>query len=79
MTAARRTFDCACIALLCALALGTAVPAADAKKPRRTISRELNKLYLRGAIDEPTYAADRALYQAKREGKDCVVLFPGAS
>ena len=23
--------------------------------------------------------ADRALYQAKREGKDCVVLFPGSS
>ncbi len=22
--------------------------------------------------------ADRALYQAKREGKDCVVLFPGS-
>jgi D-glucuronyl C5-epimerase C-terminus len=61
--AARRTFDCACIALMCSLTLGVAVPAAHAKKPRKTIARELNKLYLRGAIDEPTYAADRAVYK----------------
>ena len=58
-----RTFDCALIALLCSLTLGVAGPAAHAKKPRKTIARELNKLYLRGAIDEPTYAADRAVYK----------------
>jgi hypothetical protein len=61
--AARRSFDCACIALLCTLALGVAAPAAHAGKPRRTIASVLDKLYLRGAIDQPTYAADRAVYK----------------
>jgi D-glucuronyl C5-epimerase C-terminus len=56
-----RTCRCASIALLCALlGLGGAVPA-DAAKPRRTIARELTRLYERGAIDLAAYDTDRAI------------------
>jgi hypothetical protein len=60
--ARRRTPRCAWIAVLCALLLGTGGAAAHAAKPRKTIARELTKLYLRGQIDQPTYDADRAIH-----------------
>jgi hypothetical protein len=60
--ARRRTHYCAPIALICALALGAAAPSAHASKPRKTIARELEALYERGAIDELTYAADREIH-----------------
>jgi hypothetical protein len=56
----RRTLDCVCIALLCALALGVGAPGADAKK-KKTVARELEKLYRAGSIDQATYDADRAI------------------
>jgi hypothetical protein len=64
--ARRRTHDCLCIALLCTLALaaiGTvgAPPAGAAK--RKTIARELQKLYATGKIDQATYDADRAIHR----------------
>jgi D-glucuronyl C5-epimerase C-terminus len=61
--ARRRSLDCACIALLCALALGAGAPATHAAKQRRTIARELGTLLQRGAIDRATYDADRAIQQ----------------
>jgi hypothetical protein len=57
----RRTLDCLCIALLCTLALGVSGTAAEAAK-KKTIARELNKLLSKGAIDQATYDADRAIY-----------------
>jgi D-glucuronyl C5-epimerase-like protein len=57
----RRTHSCLCIALLCTIALGAIGPAAEAAK-KKTIARELNKLYSTGAIDQATYDADRAIY-----------------
>jgi hypothetical protein len=57
----RRTYGCALVALLCLLALGGSGVAAHAAKPRKTIARELTKLYERGAIDQATYDADRAI------------------
>jgi hypothetical protein len=57
----RRTPVCVCIALLCALALGVSAPAADAAKKKRTIARELDKLYAKGRIDQAAYDADRAI------------------
>jgi D-glucuronyl C5-epimerase C-terminus len=61
--ARRRTSRCAWVALLCALLLGAGGAAADAaQKPRKkTIARELSKLYLGGAIDQLTYETDRAI------------------
>jgi hypothetical protein len=59
--APRRTHRCLCIALLCTLALGASVPAADAAK-KKTIASELSKLSSSGAIDQATYDADRAIY-----------------
>lgn len=50
-----------CVALLCTLALGAAVPAVDAAQ-KKTIARELSKLHATGAIDQVTYDADRAIY-----------------
>ena len=47
---------------MCALLLGAGGATADAKKPRKTIARELTKLYQRGQIDQATYAADRAIH-----------------
>jgi hypothetical protein len=58
----RRTRHCAAIALLGLLALCASGPAAHAAKPRKTIARELAKLYERGAIDQATYEADRAIH-----------------
>ena len=58
--ARRRTIRCAGVALLCALPLGAGAPAAPAAKPR-TAGSELEKLYARGAIDQATYDADRAI------------------
>ena len=58
--ARRRTIRCAGVALLCALPLGAGAPAAPAAKPR-TVGSELEKLYARGAIDQATYDADRAI------------------
>jgi hypothetical protein len=60
--ARRRTPGCAAIAVACALLLGASAPVADAAKPRRTIARELAKLYERGKIDRFTYDADRAIH-----------------
>src|SRR5918999_1611972 len=59
----RRTRHCVTIALLCALALATGAAAAQAAKPRKTIARELTKLYQRGSIDQATYDADRAIHR----------------
>jgi hypothetical protein len=56
-----RTLDCLCVALLCTLALVATSPTADAAK-KKTIAGELSKLAASGAIDEATYAADRAIY-----------------
>jgi hypothetical protein len=50
------------IALLCALALGATAAAAHGAKPRKTIARELTRLYEAGAIDQATYDADRAIH-----------------
>jgi D-glucuronyl C5-epimerase-like protein len=58
----RRSRHCVTIALLCVLALGAGAAAAHAAKPRKTIARELTKLYQRGAIDEATYAAHSAIH-----------------
>ena len=41
--------------------LGAIAPAADAAK-KKTIARELSKLYAAGAIDQATYDGDRAIY-----------------
>src|SRR5215217_709504 len=57
----RRTPDCVCIALLCALALGASAPGADAKQKRKTVASELTKLYRTGSIDQVTYDTDRAI------------------
>jgi D-glucuronyl C5-epimerase C-terminus len=57
----KRTLGCLWIVLLCALALGTTAPAAGAAK-KKTITRELSRLYSAGAIDQATYTADRAIY-----------------
>jgi hypothetical protein len=56
-----RRLDCLCVALLCTLALGAAVPAVDAAQ-KKTIARELSRLHATGAIDQVTYDADRAIY-----------------
>ena len=56
----KRTLDCVCIALLCALALGAGAPGADAKK-KKTVASELRKLYKAGTIDQITYDTDRAI------------------
>ena len=58
----RGTRHCAVIALLCVLALAAAATTAHAAKPLKTIARELTRLYERGAIDQATYAADRAVH-----------------
>src|SRR5918992_1239806 len=58
----RRTRLCAAIALLCAFALGATGVPAHAAKPRKTIVRELSKLYRQGKIDQPTYSAYRAVH-----------------
>jgi hypothetical protein len=42
-------------------ALAASSPAADAAK-KKTIARELSRLYAAGSIDRATYAADRAIY-----------------
>ena len=60
--ARRRTTRCASIALLCTLTLGLGGAAAHAATPRKTIASELDKLYERGAIDQATYDADRAIH-----------------
>src|SRR5215216_1690279 len=60
--ARRRTLRCARIALLCALTLGVGAAIADAAKPRKTIARELTRLYVGGQIDQATYDADRAIH-----------------
>jgi hypothetical protein len=64
--ARRRTLDCLCIALLCTLGLGAigavgVQPAGAAKK--KTIARELQKLYETGKIDQATYDVDRAIHR----------------
>jgi hypothetical protein len=56
-----RTCRCALLALTCLLALGCGAAVAEAAK-RKTIARELTKLYQRGAIDQATYDADRAIH-----------------
>src|SRR5215210_5194930 len=58
----RRTGRCAWIAILCALALGSAGASGHAATPRRTIARELDKLFERGRIDQATYDIDRAIH-----------------
>src|SRR5215207_892012 len=60
--ARRRTCRCAAIALLCALLVGAGGGVAHAAKPRRTIASVLDRLYERGAIDQATYDADRAIH-----------------
>jgi hypothetical protein len=58
----RRTRHCVVLALLCALALATGGAAAHAAKPRKTIARELDKLYRQRSIDQVTYDTDRAIH-----------------
>ena len=58
----RRTSRCALAALCCLLAFGTGAAVADAAK-RKAIARELDRLYARGAIDQATYDADRAIHR----------------
>ncbi len=66
----RRTLRWARIALVCTLALGASGGVAQAAKPRKTVARELQRLYAQGQIDQPTYAADRAvLADSKRRIK----------
>jgi hypothetical protein len=60
--ARRRTPSCASIAVACAFLLAAGAPVAYAAKPRKTIARELEKLYQRGKIDQATYDADRAVH-----------------
>jgi hypothetical protein len=60
--APRRTTRWALIALVCVLTLAAGAAAAPAAKPRKTIARELDKLYQRGAIDQATYDVDRAIH-----------------
>src|SRR5829696_731883 len=60
--ARRRTPSCAWIAVGCAFLLAAGAPVAYAAKPRKTIARELEKLYQRGKIDQATYDADRAVH-----------------
>src|SRR5215204_3284108 len=60
--ARRRTPSCAWIAVACAFLLAAGAPVAYAAKPRKTIARELEKLYQRGKIDQATYDADRAVH-----------------
>src|SRR5215217_1992780 len=60
--ARRRTLRCARIALLCTLTLGVGAAIADAAKPRKTIARELTRLYVGGQIDQATYDGDRAIH-----------------
>jgi D-glucuronyl C5-epimerase C-terminus len=50
------------VALTCLLALGSGAAVADAAK-RHPIARELDRLYQRGAIDQATYDADRAIHR----------------
>jgi hypothetical protein len=57
-----RTPRCAWIAVLCTLLLGAGGAVAHAAKPRKTVARELGKLYRSGAIDQATYDADRAIH-----------------
>ena len=45
-----------------ALLLGAGGATGHAAKPRKTVARELAKLYQRGEIDQATYAADRAVH-----------------
>ena len=58
----KRSLDCARIALLCTLTLGVCGDVAHARKPTRTISSELTKLYERGRIDRATYDVDRSIH-----------------
>src|SRR5688500_8228233 len=59
----RGTRHCALVALLCLLTLSASAASADAAKPRKTIARELTKLFERGKIDLATYEADRAIHR----------------
>jgi D-glucuronyl C5-epimerase C-terminus len=59
----RRTRHCTAIALVCLLALCASAATAHAAKPRKTIARELTKLYERGSIDQVTYDADLAIHR----------------
>src|SRR5215216_1776318 len=66
--AARLFSHCACVALMCSLAIGAP---AQAAQPRPTIARELTQLYERGQIDLATYDADRAIHtDVKRAIRD---------
>src|SRR5215207_11520732 len=60
--ARRRTTRCASVAVVFALLLGAGGATGHAAKPRKTVARELAKLYQRGEIDQATYAADRAVH-----------------
>src|SRR5215218_2666039 len=65
---ARLFSHCACVALMCSLAIGAP---AQAAQPRPTIARELTQLYERGQIDLATYDADRAIHtDVKRAIRD---------
>src|SRR5215204_3104310 len=59
--ARRRITSYVFIALVLACGALAAAPGADAAK-KRTIAGELGKLYASGAIDQATYAADRAIH-----------------
>jgi D-glucuronyl C5-epimerase C-terminus len=60
-----RTLGCLWIVLLCTFALGVSAPEAEAAK-KKTIARELKRLYAAGEIDQATYTADRAIYNDVR-------------
>ena len=69
--AAKPFSHCACVVLACMSLIAAIAPAAEAAKPRRTIARELARLYERGQIDLATYDADRAIHtDVKRAIRD---------
>lgn len=60
--ALRRTNDCVRVVLLLALALVmVSVPTSAQAAKKKTIAKELRKLYRSGSIDQVTYTADRAI------------------
>ena len=53
---------CAFVALVCTFAFGAIAPDAGAAKKKKTIARELTRLYAAGSIDQATYDIDRAIH-----------------
>jgi hypothetical protein len=58
----RPLIGCAFVALLCTFAFGAIATDAGAAKKKKTIARELTRLYAAGSIDQATYDIDRAIH-----------------